>query len=188
VDRERRGEPVIQFGIGVPHREVVLGAVGLPERSDYTAIGDTVNTASRMESLTKDSTWTPVLSSETAGRLDGDERRAAAARRGDGPRQSCGRAHLHAEVVSAMPQLDAIGIVSADLKATVRFYRLVGLQIPDTTEDHIDVTTPGGVRVMFDALELIKQLDPEWVKPAGHPMPSPSAASTRKRSTRSTGA
>ena len=69
-----------------------------------------------------------------------------------------------------MPQLDAIGIVSADLKATVRFYRLVGLQIPDTTEDHIDVTTPGGVRVMFDALELIKQLDPEWVKPAGHPM------------------
>ena len=69
-----------------------------------------------------------------------------------------------------MPQLDAIGIVSADLKATVRFYRLVGLQIPDTTEDHIDVTTPGGVRVMFDALELIKQLDPEWVKPAGHPI------------------
>jgi uncharacterized glyoxalase superfamily protein PhnB len=69
-----------------------------------------------------------------------------------------------------VPQLDAIGIVSADLKATVRFYRLVGLQIPDTTEDHIDVTTPGGVRVMFDALELIKQLDPEWVKPAGHPI------------------
>ena len=69
-----------------------------------------------------------------------------------------------------MPQLDAIGIVSADLKATVRFYRLVGLQIPDTAEDHIDVTTPGGVRVMFDTLELIKQLDPEWVKPAGHPI------------------
>src|ERR1700704_911626 len=69
-----------------------------------------------------------------------------------------------------MPQLDAIGIVSSDLKATVRFYRLVGLQIPDTTEDHIDVTTAAGVRVMFDALELIKQLDPEWVKPAGHPI------------------
>ena len=42
-----------------------------------------------------------------------------------------------------MPQLDAIGIVSADLQATVRFFRLVGLQIPDTTEDHIDVVTPG---------------------------------------------
>jgi uncharacterized glyoxalase superfamily protein PhnB len=67
-----------------------------------------------------------------------------------------------------MPQLDAIGIVSADLKATVRFYRLVGLQIPESTEDHIDVLTPGGVRIMFDAVELIKQLDPDWVKPVGH--------------------
>ena len=47
-----------------------------------------------------------------------------------------------------MPQLDAIGIVSADLKATVRFDRLVGLRIPDTTEDHIDVVTPSGMRIM----------------------------------------
>lgn len=69
-----------------------------------------------------------------------------------------------------MPQLDAIGIVSADLKATVRFYRLVGLQIPDMTEDHIDVVTPAGVRIMFDTLELVKQLDAEWVKPAGRPI------------------
>ena len=69
-----------------------------------------------------------------------------------------------------MPQFDAIGIVSADLKATVRFYRLVGLQIPDSTEDHIEAVTPGGVRIMFDALQLIKQLDPEWVKPVGHPI------------------
>jgi len=72
MDRERRGEPVIQFGIGVHTGEVVLGAVGLPERSDYTAIGDTVNTASRMESLTKEFHVDSVLSSETAGRLDGD--------------------------------------------------------------------------------------------------------------------
>jgi uncharacterized glyoxalase superfamily protein PhnB len=69
-----------------------------------------------------------------------------------------------------VPQLDAIGIVSADLKDTVRFYRLVGLQIPDSTEDHIEVVTLAGVRIMFDALELIKQLDSAWVKPAGHPI------------------
>ena len=67
-----------------------------------------------------------------------------------------------------MPQLDAIGIVSADLKASVRFYRLIGLQVPDASEDHIEAVTPGGLRVMFDTLELIKKIDPEWVKPAGH--------------------
>ena len=47
------GEPTLAFGVGVHHGEVVLGAVGLPERSDYTALGDTVNTAARMEELTK---------------------------------------------------------------------------------------------------------------------------------------
>jgi uncharacterized glyoxalase superfamily protein PhnB len=69
-----------------------------------------------------------------------------------------------------VPQLGAIGIVSADLKASVRFYRLVGLDIPESSEDHVEATLPGGLRVMFDALELIKQLDPAWVKPAGHPI------------------
>ena len=72
VDREKRSEPVIQYGIGVHTGEVVLGAVGLPERSDYTAIGDAVNTASRMESLTKEFHVDSVLSSETAERLDRD--------------------------------------------------------------------------------------------------------------------
>src|SRR5438876_2934321 len=72
AERARSGELVVQFGVGIHTGDVVLGAIGLPERSDYTAIGDTVNTASRMETLTKEFKVDAVLSGETASRLDGD--------------------------------------------------------------------------------------------------------------------
>jgi len=67
-------------------------------------------------------------------------------------------------------KLDAIGIVCADIAKSMRFYRLLGLDFPDSAEDHIEATTPGGMRVMLDKLELIKQLNPEWVPPMGQRM------------------
>ncbi len=47
--QERFGRTV-SFGVGVHFGPAVVGNIGAPQRMDYTAIGDTVNTASRLES------------------------------------------------------------------------------------------------------------------------------------------
>jgi len=69
-----------------------------------------------------------------------------------------------------VPKLDAIGIVSKDLRASVAFYRLLGVAFPDPDGDHLEVTLPSGVRLMLDDLKLMKQLDKEWTPPTGRRM------------------
>ncbi|KIC10504.1 adenylate cyclase [Leisingera sp. ANG-M1] len=51
--REQAGEAGLGAGIGVHWGEVFSGVTGTPERLEYSVFGDTVNTAARLEQLTK---------------------------------------------------------------------------------------------------------------------------------------
>jgi Glyoxalase/Bleomycin resistance protein/Dioxygenase superfamily. len=68
-----------------------------------------------------------------------------------------------------MAQFAAIGIVSRDLARSAAFYRLLGVDVPDPDGDHLDVTLPSGVRLMWDDVELIRKLDSEWRPAEGGP-------------------
>lgn len=67
-----------------------------------------------------------------------------------------------------MPSLDAIGIVASDLAKSVAFYRLLGLEFPDATDDHIEAKLPTGLRIMLDSEEVVRSFDPDWKRPAGN--------------------
>ena len=50
-----------------------------------------------------------------------------------------------------MPELNAIGIVSSDLAASIAFYRLLGVDFPEDGEGHIEATLASGARFMLDS-------------------------------------
>jgi adenylate cyclase len=60
VQRSARGEPALAIGIGLNYGPAVLGDVGSDQGLSFTVIGDTVNTAHRLQVLTR-SLKTPLV-------------------------------------------------------------------------------------------------------------------------------
>lgn len=66
------------------------------------------------------------------------------------------------------PRVDALGIVVNDMATALSFYRLLGLDIPADadSESHAEAVLPGGIRLMWDTVELVRSLA-DWDPPQG---------------------
>ncbi len=66
-------------------------------------------------------------------------------------------------------QLDMVGIAVKDMAESLRFYRLLGLEIPEgqESETHVEATS-GGPRIAWDTIELLEQIYGSWGEATGH--------------------
>jgi adenylate cyclase len=69
AERVALGKPPLSVGIGLNAGEAIAGTVGTSERMEYTVIGDSVNLASRLESIA--GPGQVLVSATTYARLNG---------------------------------------------------------------------------------------------------------------------
>ena len=52
---------------------------------------------------------------------------------------------------------------------SIRFYRLLGLDVPETPDEgHVDTFLPNGVRFMLDSEDTTRSFQPEWQRETGN--------------------
>jgi uncharacterized glyoxalase superfamily protein PhnB len=66
-------------------------------------------------------------------------------------------------------RLDMIGLVCKSIPESLKFYRMLGLEIadPEPDEPYVECTLPGGIRLSWNDIDMIKQIDPDFVEPVG---------------------
>lgn len=64
---------------------------------------------------------------------------------------------------------DYLGVVAKDVRKSVQFYRLLGIDLPEIEDDHIETTLANGMRFAVDSLDMIKSLG-WWEEPVGNRM------------------
>jgi uncharacterized glyoxalase superfamily protein PhnB len=68
-----------------------------------------------------------------------------------------------------MPQLNAIGIVASNMAESIRFYGLLGLDMPETPDEgHVEASMPNGMRLMLDKEEVILSFNADWKRETGN--------------------
>ena len=69
-----------------------------------------------------------------------------------------------------MSHFAAIGITVSDLRASVDFYRRLGVPFAENAlsneHGHVEATLPGGIRFMLDSVEEVQKFDEQWQPPA----------------------
>jgi adenylate cyclase len=69
VEFQREGLPTLVIGIGINYGTVTVGNLGSTERHNYSAIGDAVNVAARVEGLTKELGRKIIITEAVVGRI-----------------------------------------------------------------------------------------------------------------------